>query len=136
MRRAVRHAARLAHARVLFARGLLINPAARDAVIGTEVGRAHGAGLGARVTPAMTALVLLMHADHQLGRRFTALGAGENPGRRSGEWPLGSEPGIHAVRRYFPLDALHQDLRVDELERMHDRFHLMATHLLRSTPLM
>jgi len=28
----------------------------------------------------------------------------------------------------FPLDALHQDLRVAELEQVHDRHHLMAAH--------
>src|SRR5258705_3418982 len=37
MRRAVHHAARRAHARVLFAGGLLVHAAAGDAVIGTEV---------------------------------------------------------------------------------------------------
>src|SRR6267154_3660722 len=42
MRRAVRHAARRAHARVLLAGGLLVHATARDAVIGTEVRRAHG----------------------------------------------------------------------------------------------
>src|SRR6266576_805583 len=42
MRRAVRHAARRAHARVLLAGGLLVHAAAGDAVIGTEVRRAHG----------------------------------------------------------------------------------------------
>jgi len=52
--------------------------------------------------------------------------------RRSGDRPLCREPGANAARGPdLPLDALHQDLRVAELERMHDRHHLMAAHLLR-----
>src|SRR6267378_1016592 len=42
MRRAMRHAARRAHARVLFAGGLLVHTAMGDAVICAEVRRAHG----------------------------------------------------------------------------------------------
>src|SRR2546425_1194630 len=66
MRRAVHHAARRAHARVLFAGGLLVHAAMGDAVIGAEVRRAHGTACGAGVTSAVAALVLplLVHADH------------------------------------------------------------------------
>src|SRR5882762_5991191 len=85
MRRAVRHAARLAHARVLLAGGQLVHAAVGDAVIGTEIRRAHGTARGAGVTGAVAELVvaLLVHADHQLLRRTTARRAGENPRRRS-----------------------------------------------------
>src|SRR6267154_5065127 len=48
MRRAVRHAARRAHARVLFTGGLLVHATAGDAVLRTEVRRAHGTARGAR----------------------------------------------------------------------------------------
>src|SRR5712664_338191 len=66
MRRAVHHAARRAHARVLFAGGLLVHAAAGDAVTRAEVRRAHGTACGAGVTSAVAALVLplLVHADH------------------------------------------------------------------------
>ena len=86
----------------------------------------------------MAALVLslLVHADHQLRRRTAARRAGENPGRGSGDRPLRREPGAHAaLGPDLPLDALHQNLRVAELERMHDRHHLMAARLLRPPPL-
>jgi hypothetical protein len=43
VRRAVRHAAGLANARVLLADGLLVHATLRDAVIRTEVLGAHGA---------------------------------------------------------------------------------------------
>src|SRR5258705_2707312 len=138
MRRAVHHAARRAQARVLFAGGLLVYAAMGDAVIGTEIRRAHGTPRGASVTSAVAALVVpfLVHADHQLLRRTAALRAGEYPGRGSGDRPLRREPRTHAARGPdLPLDALHQDLRVAELERMHDRHHLMTAHLLRPPPL-
>src|SRR6266513_2954491 len=66
MRRAVRHAARRAQARVLFAGGLLVHAAARDAVFGAEIRRAHGTPRGASLTRAVAALAfpLLVHADH------------------------------------------------------------------------
>src|SRR5439155_25090541 len=129
---------RRAQARVLFAGGLLVHATAGDAVIGTEVRRAHGTPCGARLTGAVAALVLslLVHADHQLRRRTAARRAGENPGRGSGDRPLRREPGAHAaLGPDLPLDALHQNLRVAELERMHDRHHLMAARLLRPPPL-
>ena len=149
VRRAVHHAARRALARVFFAGGLLVHAAMPDAVIGTEIRRAHGAPRGASVTDAMTLLVSplsgtergpggedRMHADHQLLRRTTALRAGENPIRCSRDRSLRREPRASAaLRQDVPLDALHQHLRLGELERMHDRHHLMAAHLLRPPPL-
>src|SRR5882762_6418495 len=68
VRRAVHHAARRAHARVLFAGGLLVHAAMGDAVIGAEIRRAHRTPCGARLTRAVAALVVpfLVHADHQL----------------------------------------------------------------------
>src|SRR5436190_22385569 len=102
MRRAVHHAARRAQARVLFAGGLLVHATAGDAVIGTEIRRAHGTPCGASLTSAVAALVLSLrvHADHQLLRRAcperskgtAALRAGEYPRRRSGDRPLCREP--------------------------------------------
>src|SRR6266446_1927841 len=74
MRRAMRHAARRAQARVLFAGGLLVHAAMRDAVIGAEIRRAHGTPCGASLTGAVAALILplLVDADHQLRRRTAA----------------------------------------------------------------
>src|SRR5882762_10255507 len=65
MRRAVHHAARRAHARVLLAGGLLVHATARDAMISTEIRRAHGTPRGASVAGAVAALVfpVFMHAD-------------------------------------------------------------------------
>src|SRR5258705_7116217 len=140
MHRAVRHAARRAQARVLLAGGLLVHATAGDAVIGAEILRAHGTACGASLTGAVAALVfpllLRVHADHQLRRRAAARRAGENPRRRSGDRPLCRETGAKpSLGPDFPLDALHQDLRVAELERMYDRHHLVAAHLLRPPPL-
>src|SRR6266404_3622046 len=83
MRRAVHHAARRAHARVLLTGGLLVHAAAGDAVIRAEIRRAHGTPRGASVTSAVAVLVVpfLVHADHQLRRRTAARRAGENPRR-------------------------------------------------------
>src|SRR6266550_4675623 len=53
MRRAVHHAARRAHARVLFAGGLLVHATVGDAVIGAEVRRTHGTPWGASLTGAV-----------------------------------------------------------------------------------
>src|SRR4051812_29964565 len=57
MRRAVDHAARRALARVLFAGGLLVHAAVRDAVLGAEIRRAHGTPRGASVTHAVPLVV-------------------------------------------------------------------------------
>src|SRR5258705_13460490 len=92
MRRAVHHAARRAHARVLLARRLLVHSAMSNAVLGTEIRRAHRTPCGARLTHAVappmvpvpfppSLFPVFMHADHQLLRRTAALRAGENPRR-------------------------------------------------------
>src|SRR2546423_13879900 len=108
MRRAMHHAARRALARVLFAGGLLVHSAMGDAVLGTEVGRAHGTPRGASLTGAVAELVLFVDADHQLLRRTAARRAGENPRRRAGDRALRREPGAKPSRGSdFPLDALH-----------------------------
>src|SRR5438105_665198 len=121
MRRAMHHAARRALARVLFAGGLFVHAAVRDAVIGTEVRRAHGTARGASLTHAVALFVLplsgtergpggedLVDADHQLLGRAAARRAGENPGRGSGDRPLRREPCAHAsLGPNLPLDALH-----------------------------
>src|SRR2546423_48432 len=71
MRRAVHHAARRAHACVLFASGLLVHAAVSDAVLGAEVRRAPGTARGASLTRAMALLVFsfFVHADHEFRRR-------------------------------------------------------------------
>src|SRR6266550_1884846 len=63
MRRAMHHAARRAHARVLFAGGLLVHATVGDAVIGTEIRRAHGTPRGTSLTGAVAVLVLSLRVD-------------------------------------------------------------------------
>src|SRR2546426_1126443 len=131
--RTVLHPAGLADARVLLAGGLLIHATPGDAVIGAEVLGAHGAPRRARVTGAVP---LLVPAHDELRRGPAAMRARHRPRSRSSERPLGRELAASATRRsQLPLDALHQHVSLDELERVHDRLDLVAAHLLGPAPL-
>src|SRR2546427_11242768 len=77
--RAVRHAAGLAHPRVLLAGGLLIDAAPRDAVVRAEVLGADRAARRAGLTGAV-----VVPADHQRRRRAAAMWTGHDPGGRTG----------------------------------------------------
>src|SRR3989441_1418311 len=124
--RAVRHAAGLAHARVLLAGGLLIHTAPRDAVVRAEV---RGADRAAR--RAGLAAAVVVPADHQGRGRAAAMRTREQPSRPTTERPLRAEGRATPMCRLeLPLGALHEDGRLDELQRMHDGLHLAAPDLL------
>src|SRR5438132_10251790 len=84
--RAVRHAARLAYARVLLAGGLLIHTAARDAVVRAEVLGADRAAGRAGITAAV-----VVPADHQARGRAAAMRTRQQPGGLATERPLRAE---------------------------------------------
>src|SRR5438552_8128669 len=129
--RAVRHAARLAYARVLLAGGLLIHTAARDAVVRAEVLGADRAAGRAGITAAV-----VVPADHQARGRAAAMRTRQQTGGLATERPLSAESRATPVCRLeLPLGALHQDARLDELQRMHDGLHLAPPDLFRSAPL-
>src|SRR5436309_15043328 len=90
MRRAVHHAARRAHARVLFAGGLLVHAAMGDAVIGAEVRRAHGTPGGPSPTAPVAALAFPppVHPTSHLGRRTPHRRPARNPAGGPGHRPL------------------------------------------------
>src|SRR2546426_342004 len=129
--RAVRHAARLAYARVLLAGGLLIHTAARDAVVRAEVLGADRAAGRAGIAAAV-----VVPADHQARGRAAAMRTRQQPGGLATERPLRAEGRATPVCRLeLPLGALHQDARLDELQRMHDGLHLAAPDLFGAAPL-
>src|SRR5881296_738288 len=129
--RAVRHAARLAYARVLLAGGLLIHTAARDAVVRAEVLGADRAAGRAGIAAAV-----VVPADHEARGRAAAMRTRKQPSGPAAERPLRAEGRATPVCRLeLPLGALHQDGRLDELQRMHDGLHLAAPDLFGATPL-
>src|SRR2546422_5084141 len=77
--RAVRHAAGLAHARVLLAGGLLIHTTPGDAVVRAEVLGADRAARRAGLTAAV-----VVPADHQARGRAAAMWTCHDPGGRPG----------------------------------------------------
>src|SRR5713226_10530073 len=109
VRRAVRHPAGLADARVFLAGGLLIHATQGDAVVRAEVLGAHGAAQRARVAGAV-----LVPAHDKRCRRATAMRARDRPRYRPNQRSLGSEPGLAPPRRLeLPLHPLHQDASLD-----------------------
>ena len=126
VRRAVLEPARRTHAHVLVARRLLIHATMRDAVVGAEALGAHGAARRAALAAAV-----VVPADHQGRRRATAMRTCQHPGRPATERTLSAEGRMTSLRRLEPpLGALHQDGRLDELQRMHDGLHLAAPDFL------
>ena len=123
--RAVLQAARRTDAHVLVARRLLVHATVGDAVVRAEVLGADRAAQRALITAAV-----VVPADHQDGRRATAMSTREQPGRLATERPLRLEARMTPMRRReLPLGALHQDGCLDELQGMHDGLHLAASDL-------
>src|SRR2546422_750645 len=124
--RAVLQAARRTDAHVLVARRLLVDATLGDAVVPAEVLGADRAASRARLTATV-----VVPADHQGRRRAAAMRTREQPGRPTTERPLRAERRATPRRRLeLPPGALHQDGRLDELQRMHDGLHLAAPDLL------
>src|SRR2546429_3004081 len=124
--RALLQAARRTDAHVLVARRLLVHATLRDTMVAAEVLGTDRAARRARLAAAV-----VVPADHQRRGRTTAIRTREHPSRPTTEGPLGAERRAAPVRGLeLPLGALHQDSRVDQLQRMHDGLDLAAPDLL------
>ena len=116
---------------MLCARRLSVHATLGNAVVRAEVLRANRAAVRARFAGAVVVL-----ADDERRRRAAALRTGEDPVARATRGALGTECRAMPARALeLPLGALDQDGRFDQLQRMHQRPHLVAADLFSAAPL-